>query len=380
MRGIGWLASATALLAGVAFSSQASADSMDPALNRFVLDASCQGVGPGGTGKFYNPRSGFTPCTRDDASFAKLIAQYGSALAPTAMHSARTTGYGGFELAIEAAYTTIDHDAAYWQNGTQGPQDPSTKNASVVNKSPDSMLQVYMLKIRKGFPFGVELTGNVGYMAHTNIVTGGADVRWSLFEGFRTGIPAIFPELAVGGGVRTITGTEQFQLTIASFDGQISKPIPIAGTLVITPYVGYQWIRIFGDSGLIDFTPNTDATNYCGYQGNNTPATPDKSKSAFDGQPVCSRGPGASADYNNTTVFNPVRLTRHRLNFGLQWRFQMVKFGAHFITDVVGVSDANQGADYEIKTVKPDGTSTSVNKFEGVSKQWTLAFDLGAVF
>jgi hypothetical protein len=242
------------------------------------------------------------------------------------------------------------------------------------------MLQLYTLKIRKGFPFGLEITGAVGYLAHTNIVSGGADIRWSLFEGFRTGIPAIFPELAVGGSVRTITGTEQFQLTVAGFDGQISKPLPIAGTLVITPYVGYQWIRIFGDSGLVDMTPNTDAVTACGYRGTNSPATPDPSKSTFDGQSVCSHGSGASADFNNTTVFNPVRLTRHRLNFGLQWRFQMVKFGAHFITDVIGVSEANQGAQYEIKTVHPDGSTTSVNKFDGVQKQWTLAFDLGAVF
>src|SRR5262249_6880795 len=156
-------------------------------------------------------KSGFTPCGHDDAMFAKLIAQYGFALAPTAMHSARTTGYGGFELAIEGSYTKIDNGADYWQNGTQGKVDTTgSGNASVKNVSPDSMLQIYMLKIRKGFPFGFEITGNVGYLVHTNIITGGADIRWSLFEGFRTGIPAIFPELAVGGGVRTITGTEQF--------------------------------------------------------------------------------------------------------------------------------------------------------------------------
>ncbi len=81
----------------------------------------------------------------------------------------------------------------------------------------------------------------------------------SLLEGFRSGIPAILPEIAVGGSVRTITGTQEFQLTVAGVDAQISKPLPIGGAVVLTPYVGYQWIRIFGDSGLIDMTPNTDA-------------------------------------------------------------------------------------------------------------------------
>jgi hypothetical protein len=367
MRGTGWLALAIAL-AGAALSSQAAADSMDPALARLVTDASCRVGGPGG-GVYYNPQSGFNRCQSDDAAFAKLIAQYGFAVAPTAMHSARTTGYGGFELGIEADYTKIDSGAEYWKLGTQGPQDPSTKNFSIRNESPDDLLQHYALKVRKGFPFGLELTGTVGFLANTNIVTAGADVRMSIFEGFRTGVPAIFPELAAGGSVRTITGTEEFQLTVAGFDAQLSKPLPIAGTVVLTPYVGYQWIRIFGDSGLVDLTPNTDAVNYCNFQGTNTPVTPDPVKPDRDGQPVC--GNGSSADFNNTIVFDAVRLTRHRLNFGAQLRFQMVKFGMHFVTDIVGVPEANKGADYEIE---------GVNKFEGVSKQWTLAFDLGAVF
>ncbi|WP_044248744.1 hypothetical protein [Chondromyces apiculatus] len=367
MRATSWLALATAI-AGAALSSAAAADTMDPAISRLVTNAGCRTAGPDG-GLFYNPQSGFTRCQPDNASFAKLIAQYGFAVAPTAMHSARTTGYGGFELGVEAAYTKIDSDAEYWKQGTRGPQDPTTKESSYYNKEPNSLLQHYALKVRKGFPFGLELASAVGFLGNTSIVTAGADVRMSVFEGFRTGIPAIFPEIAVGGSVRTITGTEDFQLTVAGVDAQISKPLPIAGTVVLTPYVGYQWIRIFGDSGLIDTTPNTDALDYCDFRGANTPATPGGTTGAYDGQPVC--GAGSSADFNNTVVFDAVRLTRHRLNFGAQLRFQMVKFGMHFITDLTSAEDANQGQDYEI-----DGA----NKFAGVGRQWTLALDLGAVF
>lgn len=376
MRALGWLVASPAVLAVALLSRPAAADSMDPALARFVADGSCRAPGPSGAGAYYNPASGFTGCTTRDALFAKLVAQYGFAIAPTAMHSARTTGYGGFELGIEASYTSIDSDANYWKLGTEGSQDPTTKNFSVVNSSPDSMLQLYSFKIRKGFPLGVELAGMVGFLPNTNIVTGGADVRWSLLEGFRTGIPAIFPELAVGGGVRTITGTEEMQLTVAAADVQISKPLPIAGTVVLTPYVGYQWLRIFGDSGLIDMTPNTDALNYCGFAGANTPASPDPTKTYADGQPVCNGG--TSADFNNTAVLDAVRLSRHRLNAGLQLRYQVVKFGMHFITDLVSPMDANKGSDYE--SPDPSDPTVKVNDYEGVTKQWTLAFDVGAVF
>lgn len=373
-----WITSAIALSMAIACPRTAAADAMDPALARLVSDSNCR-VTAGSGGLYYNPASGFKRCGTDDAAFSKLVAQYGFAIASTAMHTARTTGFGGFELALEAAYTQIDKDADYWHRGTQGDQDPSSKLFKEENPTPDGLLQRYELKIKKGFPFGIELTGAFGYMARTSLFTVGADVRFSLLEGFRTGLPAILPEIAVGGSVRTITGTQEMQLTIAGFDARISKPLPIGGTVILTPYVGYQWVRIFGDSGLIDLTPNTDAVNYCGFAGTNTPATPDPNKSSVDGQPVCSRG--VAADFNNTAVFSPVRMTRHRINFGLQLRFQVVRFGTHFVIDAVNPEDANPGKDYEIFTPNPDDAAAArENRFKGLPKQWTLAFDLGAVF
>jgi hypothetical protein len=357
----------------------AAADTMDPALNRLVTTTNCrisQTSSTGAPGVYYNPTSGFTPCGTNDGAFAQLIAQYGAAVAPSAMHSARTTGYGGFMLAIEGDFTSIDSGSSYWQQGTQGPQDPTTKNFSIVNKNPPGFLQLYNLKISKGLPFGFELAANFGYLAQTSIFTIGADIRWSLFEGFRTGVPAFFPELAVGGGVRTITGTDQFQLTVASADGELSKPIPIAGTVVLTPWIGYQFMRIFGDSGLIDLTPNTDASNYCGLTGPNTPANPDPSKpGVYDGQPVCKGG--SSADYNNTVVFTAARLNRHRLFGGLGLRVQMIKIGGQFMMDVVDPGAANS---MDAATIKANPGYQGKNPYLSVNRQMTIAIDVGAVF
>jgi hypothetical protein len=390
MRGLGWLAplvGAVTLAGAMAVPRLAAADTMDPALNRLVTTSGCRTSGPGG-GVYYNPTSGFTPCGVDNTSFAQLMAQYGAAIAPTAMHSARTTGYGGFELAIEGSFTSIDNGPApngqpgYWQKGTQGPQDPATQNFSSINATPPGWLQLYQLKIKKGFPFGFELTGAFGYLAQTSIYTIGADVRWSLFEGFRTGVPAFFPELAVGGSVRTITGTDQFQLTVVGADGELSKPIPIAGTVVLTPWIGYQYLRIFGDSGLIDLTPNTDASNYCGYKGTKTPYNTTATSGGGsgiatgqinDGQPICSTG--TSADYNNTVVFNSARLNRHRLYGGLQLRIQMIELGGQFMMDVV-----DPGAATSIDSTTLQQVYNGTNPYSGVKRQMTMAFDVGAVF
>jgi len=380
MHRFGWIAAAAALVAAVAVPRQAQADTMDPALARLVTDGSCRAPGGQG-GLYYNPSSNYTRCGTDNLAFAKLIGEWGFALAPTAMHPARTTGYGGFDLAFEGSFTNISSDAQYWHLGTQGLQDPNNKLFSVENTGPDKMIQVYAMKTRYGFAplslplglLGVELGTKIGFMGNSNIGMLGADVRIALVEGFRTGLPAIMPDLAVGGSVTTVTGNPEFQMTVAGADAQLSKPIPIGGSVVFTPYAGYSFVRIFGDSGLIDLTPNTDALNYCGYRGGNSPATPDPGKNFFDGQPVC--GAGTSADFNNTAVFSPVRMTRHRIDAGFQLRFQMVRFGAHFVTDIVDPVEANQ--DEDSFTTDPNNPNAEVNKFDGIPRQYTLAFDVG---
>ena len=341
----------------------ASAEPMDPALDRLVLDSNCRtangSINPtfSGNGKNW--------CSPDNVAFKKLINQYGFALAPTAMHSARTTGFGGFHLSIEAAYTKIDDGADYWHNGTQGTIDPSSNKASVRNTSPQPILALYSAKIRKSFGFGLELTGTVGFMPKSSIVSGGADVRMSLLEGFREGIPGILPDIAVGGGVRTITGTPQFQLTTVGLVLQISKPLPIADSSIITPWIGYQYLWIFGDSGLVDLTPATDPVGYCNYAGQNVPGNLDPNKSQPDGQPVCTGG--SPLDFNNNVVFDKVRLERQRLMFGANYRYEMVMIGGQFITDIVDPSAA-QNSDQDKKDL------------EGEKRQWTIVLEAGAMF
>ena len=349
----------------------AHADPMDPAIERFARDA----VDPTmacSNGGLYRP--GARPCTLDEPSFKKLINQYGFAIAPSPMAPARTTGYGGFQVTAQGAFTSIDSGADYWQNGTQGPVDTTTGQYSVRNKSPDSWLQVYGVNVRKGLPLGFELGASVAYVARTSIVSGGADVRWSLLEGFRRGALGYLPDLAVGGGVRTITGTSQFQLTVASVDGVLSKPIPIADTSVLSPYVGYQFLRIFGDSGPIDLTPRTDALGYCNYQGQKVPGgfngdDIDHTRGPYTGQTVCGDGTGTNGspdDLSNTRVFQEARVTRHRLVFGLAYRFEMIVVGGQFSTDLLEPANANQGQ--------------AATALANVPRQSTVGVQVGAAF
>jgi hypothetical protein len=352
------------------------AEPLDPALERLVTAETADCRSDAGA---YTPIGGVVggrtaPCLADDVAFKKLINQFGFALAPSAMHSARTTGYGGFHLSIEAVYSTINPGKDYWKRGTQGPRDPNTNQPSIRNDSPPGLLQDYSLKFRKGFGFGLEVTGVVGLMPQTSIISGGADVRLSLLEGFRTGIGGVLPDVAVGGGVRTITGTSQFQLTVMGLDGQLSKPLPIAGSSVITPWVGYQYLFIWGDSGLIDLTPATDAIQACNYSGQAVPGNPDDSKTTtgdasgahvYDGSPVCKGG--QPFDFNNNTVFEPVRLRRHRLIAGVNYRYEMVMVGGQFMMDLVPPADAQPDAQDKLDLADED-------------QQFAFVLELGAMF
>jgi hypothetical protein len=365
-------------------SGGARADTMDPALARLVSGAGCRARGPGGFGAYYNPASGFTPCTLDDQAFAELVSGYSFAISPTAMHPAHTTGYSGVEFGVEATFTTLDGSRPAWQLGTQGPLDSSTGKDSVRNASPDSVLQQYNLKLRKGFPYGFELQAVVGYLNHTSMLSGGADVRWALFEGFRKGFLGYLPDLSVGGSVRTMTGNPDLMLSIAGVDAQLSKPFTVGSASVLSPWVGYQWTLTYGDSGLIDVTPNTDALNSCGYTGSNSPANPDPRKTDssglpyHDGEAVCAPS-GTSADLNNNLVFAPLVLARHRLQAGLELKHRRLSLGGQFMTDLMSPAEANPDA--LVTLVDPStGEVTTKNRLEGVPKQWQVSLSVGAVF
>ncbi len=324
----------------------------------------CQGIAadpasaPGGA-------PGSFACRPDNIAFANMISELGFAMSPQAFHPARTTGFGGFILSIEASYTKINADAfstavdgtkvQYWHAGTRGPTNPVTKAFSTVNDSPDSILQVYSLNARKGLPLGFEINGALGYLANTSLWMLGADIRWAPFEGFRTGAGGVLPDLSVGGGVRTVMGTDKFTLTTVGLDAELSKPIPIASTFTLTPYVGYQRLWVFGDSTVVDATPNVDAVDQCGFTG------PDP----VTGQPMCKNalpsGAPNNSDFNNDFVFAKVRTERNRGIVGLDFKYEMLHLAGQFLFDLTDPTAENQA-------------------FLQSTRQWTISLEAGVYF
>ncbi len=315
------------------------------------------------------------PCLPNNASWANMMSELGYAIAPSAFHPARTTGFGGFALSLEASFAHINADATdntgtqYWHAGTQGTVDPANHKFSVVNNNPDSILQIYSLKARKGLGFGFEVTGALGYVANTSLWVGGADVHWALLEGYRTGLLAYLPDIAVGGGVRTLGGSPKFFLTTVGMDAQLSKPFTLADSAVLTPYIGGQRLLIFADSTVVSLTPNVDPLAQCGYQGANVPSNPNGT-APYDGGPVCSKrltlANGATVpndgDFNNQVTFNKLRAHRWRGIAGLTYRYEVLYLAGQFAMDLEDPSAENANA-----SVSGD-------------KQWTVSLEAGVFF
>jgi hypothetical protein len=361
---LGALSGATAfVIASLAGAGEARADSMDPAIERLIQQPAglpkgitCQSLAanPSLLLKAPFPKNAVANaasyvCLPDNAAFDNLLSEYAFAIAPTAFHPARTTGFGGFAFTIDASYTKINSNQSYWHEGTQGPPDPNTNQFSVVNVSPDAVLQVYSLKARKGFPFGFELTGDVGYIANTVMWVAGGDIRWALLEGFRTGVLGVLPDISVGTGVRSLSGTSEFDLTTVGIDVQVSKPITLADSAVLSPYIGYQRLYVYGDSQTVSLAPNVNPLTQCGYSGN-----------TVTGQPVCRNGGLSALAFNEDTTFDRVRNHRDRGILGVNYRFEALYLAGQFLVDLIA-----------------PGSEDSL--LVG-SRQWTLSFEAGAYF
>ncbi|MEI8257762.1 MAG: hypothetical protein WCJ30_18960, partial [Deltaproteobacteria bacterium] len=242
----------------LALAFNASADPNDLALNRLSMyqqpGAPGQYVFAGGCG---TASAGFAQCEADNQMFVNLVNELGGALAPPLLAPARTTGYNGLYLGYEHTITGINGSGEYWARGTMGGERTGEGTAQVRANVP-RQLYVSHFHARKGLPYGFELGMHANWLHDSGMVSLGVDIRWALFEGFHSGV-GYLPDFAVRGSVNTLVGNQQLYLTVVGLDAMISKPISLGGVATLTPYLGGQGLLIFGDSTVIDGTPERSA-------------------------------------------------------------------------------------------------------------------------
>jgi hypothetical protein len=360
--------SALALASVVAtFGPAALARPLDPALGQLVVDPACRTAGGGA-------------CVADRALYTKLVSQLGFAIAPHPAHDARTTGLAAFDVSLRGSLTHIDSAREYWRRGTRESADSASGEADV----PD-YLQLYALELKKGFGFGIEAAASLGVMPHSRVLTWGGDLRVALLEGMRDGLWRYLPDTSVGVALRQATGLGELELGALALDARLSRPLISTTGFIVTPWLGYQWVKIAADSAQVDLTPGVGALEACQYVGSNLPgsagapdtegATPASGapSGTLDGSPLCR---GSSGDLANSVSFGEVDVYRHRVLFGASYHRELLLVGVQFVTDLLRPDAAQTDPAIE-RALRCDATGADC---QPSPRQWTLVLEVGARF
>lgn len=173
----------------------------------------------------------------DQDKFNALAADLGQVFAPRLSNPAETLGEAGFAVAVMGSISTIDEQAAHWQD-------------TIRDGDPPPSFFTGHLQLRKGLPFSFELAGNMSYLTNSEMFAVGADVKWALHEGF-----FYMPDVAVRGSINTVLGAEYLNLVNVGWDVSISKDFGLANVLSIAPFAGYQNLYTISSSRLINAYP-----------------------------------------------------------------------------------------------------------------------------
>jgi hypothetical protein len=185
--------------------------------------------------------------TEAQTLFSHLVSDFGFAIGPKSISPAETLGYNGFLFGLKGSLTTIDNRAEHWKKATRG-------------GDPDPVIFTPVIYLRKGLPFSFELGTGIGYITNTSLAFVELDVKWSILEGFHEGLGGHLPDVAIRGSVSHLLGEDELTLTASGIDFSISKPFGIGGMSNLTPYVGYQYLWIIGDSEVV--VPNSAIRAY----------------------------------------------------------------------------------------------------------------------
>jgi hypothetical protein len=183
-----------------------------------------------------------------------LSSQLGVVLAPHLLTPADTIGFGGFQLTVDYATTTIDSTASYWRV-LQGSPDPSGTGTGAHG---DGIMRTVGLFARKGMWFPVpslEIGAGAVHLVDSNTWAGQLYTKLALHEGYHQ-LP--IPSLAVRGAVSRMMNQRELDLTVSSIDIVLSKHFGIGSTWRLDPFGGWNLLMIVPRSEVIDPTPNVD--------------------------------------------------------------------------------------------------------------------------
>lgn len=275
-----------------------------------------------------------------------LSSQLGVVLAPHLLTPADTLGFGGFQLTVDYAMTTVDTSADYWR-ALRGSTDPSASGNAAHGSN---MMRTVGMFVRKGMWFPVpsmELGGGAIHLVDSHIWTGQLYTKLALHEGYHD-LP--IPSLSVRGAVSRMMTQRELDLTVASVDVAISKHFGVGSTWRFDPFGGWNLLMIIPRSEVIDPTPNID--------------------------PLV---PGNEGDIMNNFVFpEQDNILRHRFFVGAKFQYYVFQFTVEAQFALKGSSvDDRQGT---TEACMPNSVTEACDATDTAKAQRTLSMSAGFDF
>lgn len=282
-----------------------------------------------------------------NADLRSLSSQLGVVLAPRLSTPADTLGFGGFQLTVDYATTTIDPNAAYWR-AREGSPDPT--GAGGTAHGPSS-LNTIGLFARKGLWFPVpafEVGAGAIHLVDSQIWTGQLYAKIALHEGYHRWW--YLPSFAVRGGVSRMMQQRELDLTVASIDATASMHFGVGGTWRFDPYLGWNALLIVPRSEVIDPTPNID--------------------------PLL---PGNATDNTLNFVFKEQdNIVRQRFVFGAKFQYYIFQMTIEASFAAAGSSLDDRGG--VVDQCMPNSTTTNCDAKDAAKSQRTLSVSAGLDF
>lgn len=176
-------------------------------------------------GAFYRPSQ--TPGqtgTADVSGFKDWAGELGVAMAPRFLGPATTLGSMGFEVSLEVGLATIHGGRDYWKGAAS---------------DPGNMLVMNQVRIRKGLPYSLQMSGLVTHLFESDLWGIGLEVGGAVVEGFR-----YVPDLSLQTSVGTLLGAGDLAMLQVGLGVIASKTFNVAGLFTVAPYAGYHLIYI----------------------------------------------------------------------------------------------------------------------------------------
>lgn len=172
------------------------------------------------------------------ARFARLASQLALSFSAPLLQPASTTGYSGFDVALEGAYVGVR------PGGAGGVSDWPTRSMQ------PHELTLASVHVRKALPFSLEVGGRMIYLSQSSCFGAQVEGKWALNEGID-----LLPEVAVRGAWTEILGARDLNLGTAELDLIVSKRWAVGAFTALTPYLAARYAWVFASSEMIDFEP-----------------------------------------------------------------------------------------------------------------------------